>query len=75
MLGKTNKSWSDVTFVCNGVTLAPERNLLDRPGIGAYVSAAGPKTDLSGLQLVHDEAFRARLAMLKPEVRWLGSVV
>lgn len=74
VLGKTNKSWSEVTFVVNGVTLPPERNLLDRPGIVAYVSAAGLKTDLSGLQLVHDEAFRARLEMLKPEVRWLDSV-
>jgi hypothetical protein len=74
VLGKTNKSWSEVTFVVNGVTLPPERNLLDRPGIVAYVSAAGLKTDLSGLQLVHDEAFRERLEMLKPEVRWLDSL-
>lgn len=74
ILGATNHSWSETFFVLDGVLLEGERNLLDRPGILAIVSADGLTPALSGLELVHDAAFRARLQALRPEVSWLDGV-
>jgi hypothetical protein len=73
-LGASGSSWSETTFVLDGVALDKESNLLDRPGIVAVVSAAGLNTDLGGLQLIHDQAFRERLQGLRSEVRWLDSI-
>lgn len=67
-LGLSKASWSETHFVKDGVVLEKERNLLDRPGIVAYVSAAGLHTDLSGMGLVHDDLYRQRLMMLRPIV-------
>ena len=74
VLGATRNSWSETFFVLDGVLLEGERNLLDRPGVVAVVSAEGLSAALSGLELVHDAAFRQRLQGLRPEVSWLDSV-
>ncbi|MBX3172238.1 MAG: hypothetical protein KF760_32840 [Candidatus Eremiobacteraeota bacterium] len=73
-LGATRNSWSETFFVLDGVLLEGERNLLDRPGVVAVVSADGLTPALSGLELVHDAAFRQRLQGLRPEVSWLDSI-
>lgn len=73
-LGATGKSWSETLFVVDGVALEGEKNLLDRPGILAIISAAGLNTDLGGMQLVHDAAFRERRDSLAREVRLLDKV-
>jgi len=73
-LGAHRASWSETTFVLNGVTLERESNLLDRPGIAAVISAEGLNSGLGGLQLVHDQAFRDRLQSLREEVRWLDEI-
>ena len=74
ILGATNHSWSETFFVLDGVLLEGERNLLDRPGVVAIISADGLTPALSGLELVHDAAFRARLQGLRPEVSWLDGI-
>ncbi|MBN9418508.1 MAG: hypothetical protein J0I12_23865 [Candidatus Eremiobacteraeota bacterium] len=74
ILGATKNSWSETFFVLDGVLLEGERNLLDRPGIKAIVSADGLTPSLSGLELVHDAAFRQRLQGLRPEVSWLDGI-
>jgi hypothetical protein len=74
ILGATNHSWSETFFMLDGVLLEGERNLLDRPGVVAVISADGLTPALSGLELVHDAAFRARLLALRPEVSWLDGV-
>jgi len=73
-LRSNGKSWSETTFVVHGVSLESEPNLLDRPGITAYLTGTGLNTDLSGLQLVHDQLFRERIHFFRPEVRWLDSI-
>lgn len=73
-LGATGTSWSETTFVLDGVALEKESNLLDRPGIVAVVSATGLNADLGGLHLIHDQAFRDRLQSLRAEVRWLDAI-
>lgn len=73
-LGATGKSWSESIFVLDGVALEGEKNLLDRPGILAIISAAGLSTDLGGMQLVHDAAFRERRDSLAGEVRLLDKI-
>jgi hypothetical protein len=74
ILGATRNSWSETFFVLDGVLLEGERNLLDRPGVVAVISADGLTPALSGLELVHDAAFRQRLQGLRPEVSWLDSI-
>ena len=74
ILGATRNSWSETFFVLDGVLLEGERNLLDRPGVVAVVSADGLTSALSGLELVHDAAFRQRLQGLRPEVSWLDAI-
>ncbi len=74
ILGATRNSWSETFFVLDGVLLEGERNLLDRPGVVAVVSADGLTPALSGLELVHDAAFRQRLQGLRPEVAWLDAI-
>jgi hypothetical protein len=74
VLGANASSWSKTTFVLHGVALDCENNLLDRPGIVAVISAAGLSSDLGGLKVVHDQAFRERLQSLRSEVRWLDSL-
>lgn len=74
ILGATRNSWSETFFVLDGVLLEGERNLLDRPGVMAIVSADGLTPALSGLELVHDAAFRQRLQGLRPEVSWLDEI-
>jgi hypothetical protein len=74
ILGATRNSWSETFFVLDGVLLEGERNLLDRPGVMAIVSADGLTPALSGLELVHDTAFRQRLQGLRPEVSWLDEI-
>ena len=74
VLGVTHNSWSETFFVLDGVLLEGERNLLDRPGIVAVISAEGLTASLSGLELVHDAAFRERLLSLRPEVAWLDEI-
>lgn len=74
LLRSNGKSWSETTFVVHGVSLESEPNLLDRPGITAYLTGTGLNTDLSGLQLVHDQLFRERIHFFRPEVRWLDSI-
>ena len=74
ILGATYNSWSETFFVLDGVLLEGERNLLDRPGVVAVISADGLTPALSGLELVHDAAFRQRLQGLRPEVSWLDSI-
>ncbi len=74
ILGLTGNSWSETFFVLDGVLLEGERNLLDRPGVVAVVSADGLTPSLSGLELVHDAAFRQRLQGLRPEVSWLDGI-
>lgn len=74
LLGATDCSWSETFFVLDGVLLEGERNLLDRPGIVAVISADGLTPSLSGLELVHDAAFRERLQSLRPEVAWLDEI-
>lgn len=74
ILGLSRDSWSETFFVLDGVLLDGERNLLDRPGIKAIVSADGLTPSLSGLELVHDAAFRQRLQGLRPEVSWLDGI-
>lgn len=74
VLEGTKNSWSETFFVLDGVLLEGERNLLDRPGVVAVVSADGLTPALSGLELVHDAAFRQRLQGLRPEVSWLDSI-
>lgn len=73
-LGSHGKSWSETTFVVDGVSLASESNLLDRPGVVAFISAQGLQRDLSGLEVIHNQAFRERLLALRPEVRWLDAL-
>lgn len=74
ILAATRQSWSETFFVLDGVLLESERNLLDRPGVLAIVSADGLTPALSGLQLVHDAAFRQLLQGLRPEVSWLDEI-
>jgi len=74
ILGATEHSWSEAFFVLDGVLLEGERNLLDRPGVVAVISAEGLTPALNGLELVHDAAFRERLQSLRPEVAWLDGI-
>lgn len=74
ILGCGKSSWSETSFVLDGVLLDGERNLLDRPGILAIISADGLTPALNGLELVHDQAFRQRLQALRPEVSWLDAI-
>ena len=66
-----SSSWSEATFILDGVCLEPERNLLDRPGYAAYISARGLRTDLTGLHIVHDELYFERLKHVKALIRKL----
>ncbi|MBS2034076.1 hypothetical protein JST97_03760 [bacterium] len=74
LLGLSKHSWSETSFVLDGVLLDGERNLLDRPGVIAVISAEGLTPALNGLELVHDAAFRQRLQALRPEVSWLDGI-
>ncbi|MFN8613950.1 MAG: hypothetical protein U0931_40835 [Vulcanimicrobiota bacterium] len=74
VLGAHKKSWSETFFVLDGVLLEGERNLLDRPGVVAIISADGLTPALNGLELVHDSAFRQRLQGLRPELAWLDQI-
>jgi hypothetical protein len=70
-LGATSRSWSETLFVLDGIALEKEKNLLDRPGVLAVISAHGLNSSLSGLELVHDDAFRQRLQEVRPHVHFI----
>lgn len=56
-------------FVQDGVTLSLKRADLGFPGVVAVLSAHGLKTDLSGFDLLEDEAYQELLARLRYQVR------
>ncbi len=73
LASKEKASWSDITWVNDGVVIAQERNTLERPGIAAVasVNALGLETDLSGFKVVHDEPTMRFLRQLKRDVLWM----
>ena len=73
LASKERASWSEITWVNDGVVIAQERNTLERPGIAAVASAnaLGLETDLSGFKVIHDEATMAFLRQLKRDVLWM----
>lgn len=71
LLARTRRSWSDATFVLDGVILSSERNLMDRPGLQAVISARGLRTDLTEFALVHDDAFHRALEYLRRLALWM----
>ena len=70
VLAERYTNWSETTFVRDGVTLDAEKDLLGFCGL-AFVSAAGLQTEITGLNLVRNQAFKDRLELLRPEVEWL----
>ncbi|MGE0493679.1 MAG: hypothetical protein AB7S38_31005 [Vulcanimicrobiota bacterium] len=71
MLQRVWESWSDLTWVLDGVALTSERNVLDRPGLQAVVSAAELEVDLSEFGVVHNDAFYRLTNQLRQRVLWM----
>lgn len=71
MCRRTHSSWSEAVFVGHGVVLTSERNVLDRPGLLAVISARDLKVDLSGFGVVHDEAYLQTIRTLRERVLWM----
>ncbi len=71
LLRRVSGSWSELTWVRDGVVLTTERNVLDRPGLEAVVSAGELQLDLSDFGLVHDEPFYELTKRLRQEVLWM----
>ena len=70
---RSKNSWSEVTWVSQGVVIQTERNTLDRPRINvvASVQAAGLQTDISGLAVVNNQEYFDFRALLKSSVVWM----
>lgn len=70
---RTKTSWSEVTWVSQGVVISTERNTLERPRIAvvASVEACGLETDLSGFQVVNNSAYHRFVTALKRDVLWM----
>jgi hypothetical protein len=70
---KTNRSWSQATWVSQGVVIKEERNTLERPGLAVVgsVESIGLKTDLSGFEIVHDESYMLFVNRLKKDALWM----
>lgn len=71
MLTLTTKSHSELHWVRHGVVIATERNVLERNGLVAVVSAQDLGLDVSGFEVVHDERYRRVLALLKQGCLWM----
>lgn len=56
-----------LTWLQSGVTLMEEQLELGVPGLVALLSCEGLNTDISGFRLVHDAAYRERIAWLRHE--------
>lgn len=70
---RTRTSWSQATWVSQGVVIKQERNTLERPGLWlvASVDSLALDTDLSGFKVVHNEAYFRFVNRLKKEVLWM----
>lgn len=70
---RTKSSWSEVTWVSQGVVIGTERNTLERPRIAvvASVEACGLETDLSGFQVVRNPPHHRFVIALKRDVLWM----
>lgn len=71
MLRRIRDSWSSLSWVLDGVVLVSERNVLDRPGLEAIVSAGELKTDLSEFGVIHDDTFFRITNRLRRQVLWM----
>ncbi|MCA9791155.1 MAG: hypothetical protein KC910_05145 [Candidatus Eremiobacteraeota bacterium] len=71
MLHRAWESWSELTWVLDGVALTSERNVLDRPGLQAVVSASDLEVDLSEFGVVHNDAFYRLTNQLRQRVLWM----
>ncbi|MEW6281076.1 MAG: hypothetical protein AB1758_20850 [Candidatus Eremiobacterota bacterium] len=67
---RTGLPYSQTVFVRDGVAVDYERNLFDRPGLTAMVSARDVNLDLAG-QVVHDGAFRRVVDFLRQGCLWM----
>lgn len=69
----SRRSWSQVTWVSHGVVIKEERNTLERPNLSvvASVQSLGLKTDLSGFEIVHDDAYLDFTRELKSKALWM----
>lgn len=71
VLTLTGKSHSELHWVRHGVVVSTERNVLERNGLVAIVSAQDLTLDVSGFEVVHDESYRKVLALLKKGCLWM----
>lgn len=71
ILTLTGKSHSELHWVRHGVVISTERNVLERNGLIAVVSAQDLNLDVSGFEVVHDELYRRVLALLKQGCLWM----
>ncbi len=71
LLTMTGKSHSELHWVRHGVVISTERNVLERNGLMAVVSAQDLGLDVSGFEVVHDERYRRVLALLKKGCLWM----
>lgn len=62
---------SRICWVKSGVLVEEEQVDLGTPGVTAVVSADFLETDLSQVSLLRNEAYQARLALLRDQAAWL----